>query len=567
MAEAKEPAARTVRFLNFRYTGHDPVFDAPLPPGHYRNPILAGSFPDPSLCRVGDDHYLVCSSFTYFPGLPIFHSRDLVNWRLINHAVTEAQGLNFDGLGISRGLFAPALSHHRGRFYLVCTMVDGGGNFLLTTDDPTGPWSTPQWLGFEGIDPSLFIDEDGSAWILNNGAPEGPPRYSGHRAIWQQAFDIRSQTLTGPRRVLVEGGADPRTQPVWIEGPHLFKRGGWYYLSAAEGGTSTRHSQVIFRSRSATGPFEPWAQNPILTQRGLDDSVPGAVNCTGHAQLISDSRGPGHGDGDGHNQWWASFLGCRPGPQGHWATGRETFLLPVRWTDEGWPQIVSPGERVPAQVASPFGTSLADNTNDTKLAWPLNGNYTMNEVFGQAASRSDLLPGWLALRGPHQAWSRIDQEGLHIQPQADTLSSRGRPSFVARRVQHAQFEFSATVQAPEQAGISAGLALFQSETQHLVLALHRHQQTLRLKLTLCNGGRQALQAEQALEAVGSTVSLQLRSDGRQISAGYAASGSNSFITLSAQADARLLSVQAAGGGLHFTGLLAGLLAQQESGHG
>jgi alpha-N-arabinofuranosidase len=258
-------SAPPVAFEWFEYTGRDAVFCAPLAPGHFRNPIFAGFYPDPDICRVGDDYYIVNSSFAYFPGIPIFHSRDLVNWTLVGHVVDRPGQLDYDGLGVSRGIFAPALSHHAGLFYLVCTFVDAGGNFLMTAAKPEGPWSDPVWLGFDGIDPSIFFDDDGRAWLVNNGQPpDDMPSYDGQRAIWLQEFDIAGKRPVGPREIIVNGGANPADHPVWIEGPHLFKKDGWHYLICAEGGTSEGHSEVVFRSRSSpSGRLRPIGQTPL----------------------------------------------------------------------------------------------------------------------------------------------------------------------------------------------------------------------------------------------------------------------------------------------------------------
>ena len=173
----------------FEYTGHDRVFDQPLPAGGYRNPVVAGFYPDPSITRVGDTFYLVNSTFTYFPGIPVFRSDDLVHWQQIGNVIDRPPGFSFDGLGVSRGMFAPTIRFHNGLFYVVCTSVDAGGNFLSVAKDPAGPWSDPIWLKeVDGIDPSLFFDDDGKAYLLNNGPPVGPPKYAGHRAIWIQEF-------------------------------------------------------------------------------------------------------------------------------------------------------------------------------------------------------------------------------------------------------------------------------------------------------------------------------------------------------------------------------------------
>src|SRR5262249_2591259 len=176
-------AAEPVLFDWFEYKGNDAPFEAPLKPNEYRNPILAGFYPDPSIVRAGDKYYLVNSTFTYFPGIPVFESRDLVHWRQIGNVIDRPQEIKFDRLGVSRGLFAPTLRFHNGLFYVVCTAVDSGGNFLTIARNPAGPWSDPIWLtAVDGIDPSLFFDDNGKVYLLNNGPPEGGPRYEGHRA-------------------------------------------------------------------------------------------------------------------------------------------------------------------------------------------------------------------------------------------------------------------------------------------------------------------------------------------------------------------------------------------------
>jgi xylan 1,4-beta-xylosidase len=203
-------AEHSAVFEWFEYSGHDAVFAPPLPPASYRNPILAGFYPDPSICRVGGDYYLVNSSFSWYPGIPIFHSRDLVHWTQLGYVLDRPSQLKLDGLGVSRGVFAPAIRWHDGVFYVINTLVDAGGNFYVTARNPAGPWSDPVWLPeIDGIDPSFFFDDDGRAYIVNNGPPpDNKPLYEGHRAIWLQEFDLARQKLTGPREIIVNGGTD-----------------------------------------------------------------------------------------------------------------------------------------------------------------------------------------------------------------------------------------------------------------------------------------------------------------------------------------------------------------------
>ena len=334
----ESPRQAAAVFEWFEYSGQDEWFDLPARTGTFRNPVLAGFHPDPSIVRVDDDYYLVNSSFGWYPGVPIFHSTDLVNWTQLGHVLDRPESLPVQGLGISRGVFAPTLRYRDGVFYMITTLVDAGGNFYVTATDPAGPWSDPVWLpDVDGIDPSIFFDVDGRAYITNNGPPDYDPLYGGHRAIWIQEFDVAAGKTVGPRKVIVDGGVDLESKPVWIEGPHIYRVGDWYYLVAAEGGTGHEHSQVVFRSRDVFGPWEPGPRNPILTQRDLDPSRPFPVTTTGHADLVRTPAG----------DWWSVFLACRPYENDYYNTGRETFLLPVTWSD-GWPMILEPGLPVPA---------------------------------------------------------------------------------------------------------------------------------------------------------------------------------------------------------------------------
>jgi len=331
MGAAPLSAAPAARFDFVSYRALDPA--PATPPNSYRNPILPGFQPDPSIVRVGRDFYLVTSTFSWFPGLPIYHSTDLVNWRLTGHAIDRAGQLDFSGRRGNEALFAPAIEHHGGKFWIVNTCIDCGGNYVITSDKAEGPWSDPVWLDFGGIDPSLVFGEDGRAWIAYNDAPPGEPLYEGHRAIWLQEFDPVAMRMKPARTLLVNGGLALKDKPVWAEGPHIYRRDGWYYLMAAEGGTADRHSETIYRSRTIEGPYEAGPVNPILTQRAMALNRPDRVEATGHADLVRLDDG----------SWWGVFLATRPFAGQSTLLGRETFLLPVRWID-GWPRFLDPGD-------------------------------------------------------------------------------------------------------------------------------------------------------------------------------------------------------------------------------
>jgi len=529
--------AQPVAFDWFEYKNTTPAPSATLTPDQFPNPLFSGFYPDPSICQVGEDYYLIHSTFAYYPGIPIFHSRDLVNWRQVGHVIHRPDQLKYDGLGVSRGIFAPAISHHDGTFYVVCTMVDGRGNFVVTAKDPAGPWSDPVFLGFEGIDPSIFFDDDGRAWMLNNGAPEEKPRYDGHRAIWIQEFDHKALKMTGPRKLIVNGGVDITKKPVWIEGPHIYRKDGWYYLCCAEGGTSVNHSQVILRSRELMGPWEPWDKNPILTQRGLSGGVPGAVTSTGHADLVV---GP-----DGN--WWAVFLAVRPYQGRYSPMGRETFLLPVSWPEGGWPVILEPGLRVPLIGTTPKGVTFDPNGPER-----FDGGRDWREEFTQPT----LDQTWIMLRAPKETWWRVDAGRLLLTPRAEKLSGRGNPSFLARRVQHAHFSAETALAVPAEPGVSAGLAAFQGEKFHYFVAVKREGEGVTAYVERHN--------RDGLEVVGKVPlgragAVRLRVDAAADKCSFAVSADGgAWQTLVLDADAKLLTTEVAGG---FVGATVGVHAR------
>jgi xylan 1,4-beta-xylosidase len=535
-------AATPVTFTGFEYTGHDTTSATPPGPGWFRNPILPGFYPDPSLCRVGDDFYLVTSSFCYFPGIPVFHSRDLVHWTQLGHVITRPGQANFEGLGVSRGVFAPALSYHDGAFYLVTTLVDCGGNCLFTAQNPAGPWSDPIWLKYDGIDPSLFFDGDGRAWIVSNGPPEGKPRYEGHRAIWLQEFDVAARKLAGPRTLIVNGGTNLRRHPVWIEAPHLFRRGGFHYLICAEGGTAEDHSEVVFRSRDVHGPWEPFAGNPILTQRDMPPGRPDPITCTGHADFVETSGG----------EWWAAFLGCRPYEDSLYNTGRETFLLPVRWQDD-WPLILPAGQRVPVIVPGPKLAPADLNSI------PLTGSFTWRDRF----DRPTLNPDWVFLRTPHETWWSLQAEpaAIRLEPRAASFSGTGNPSFIGRRLQHANFTASAYLLPPLGEGVSAGLVAFQNETHYFFLAVRRRAYGVEIFLERAGGGApQTITTASLAGPAPAPMALRITGQGRSYSFTYAAAGTSPWMTLRPAEDGSILSTKVAGG---FVGTMLGLHARLE----
>jgi alpha-N-arabinofuranosidase len=292
-----------------------------------KNPILSGFYPDPSICRVGEDFYLVNSSFTYFPGVPIWHSRNLADWEQIGNVLDRNSQVPMRNSSHSGGVFAPTIRYYDGVYYMITTNVSGGGNFIVTSERPEGPWSEPYYLGPEapGIDPSLFFDEDGTCYYVGTRPNPKGVRYNGDWEIWVQKLDLTTMKLFDNSYAIWKGALK---EVIWPEGPHLYKKDDYYYLMIAEGGTGPNHAVTVARSRQVFGPYENNPNNPILTHRHLGKDYP--IIYVGHADLVDDLQG----------NWYMVMLASRR-CEGYVGLGRETFLAKVVWED-GWP-VVNPG--------------------------------------------------------------------------------------------------------------------------------------------------------------------------------------------------------------------------------
>ncbi|MFF7471874.1 family 43 glycosylhydrolase [Streptomyces sp. NPDC008092] len=367
----------------------------------YGNPVIPGFHPDPSVCRVGDDYYLVCSSFEYFPGVPLFHSRDLVHWRQLGNVLDRPGQLALpDDTPASGGVYAPTIRHHDGLFHVVTTNVSAGGNLLVTAERPEGPWSDPVWIDVPGIDPDLAWDENGDCWC----------------AVAGVAVARIGKVLEGPLPMWSGTGLrDP-------EAPHLYRVGEWWCLLVAEGGTALGHGVSVARARSPRGPWEPAPGNPLVSHRGTREPV----QCTGHADLVRAADG----------SWWAVLLGTRPRgwfPEFH-VLGRETFLAPVEWAD-GWPRMGPVRER-----------------HEAPAAWhPLEQPPARDDFTAPA-----LAPHWISPRSrPDGSWSLTERPGwLTLTATGDSLDRAGH-TLVGRRQQHADCRAAALLDpGPGRAGLT-----------------------------------------------------------------------------------------------------------------
>ncbi|GAA4702955.1 glycoside hydrolase family 43 protein [Phytohabitans rumicis] len=414
------------------------------------NPVLPGFYPDPSILRVGVDYYLASSTFEWFPGVPIHHSTDLANWRLIGHALTDPSEVDLRGVPDSAGVWAPSLSHHDGLFWLIYSVVHTRtpafkdvDNYLITAPDITGPWSKPVFLNATGFDPSLFHDEDGRRWLVQMRWDHRPahPSFAG---IILQEYDHDKRALVGPVRTILR-------QETLIEGPNLYRRDGWYYLMLAEGGTGWNHGVLMTRSRSIEGPYEVDPRGSLLTTRD-DESVP--LQKAGHGELVESPEG----------EWFLAHLASRPvvTPAGRYCVlGRETCIQRVEWASDGWLRLAGGGNRPALAVPGPVGAGAMAGAAEPER----------DDFDGPA-----LDPAWVAPRGP------IDESWASLTEHPGWLRLRGRQSphslfahsLVARRLRALPMQATTCLRfAPTDGTQAAGLILWYDASTHFYLRVTR----------------------------------------------------------------------------------------------
>lgn len=532
------------QFDYFKYSGNDSFYkENPLTGNDsFYTTILPGWYSDPSICTNGEgDYFLVTSTFTYFPGVPIFHSKDMVNWKQVGHVLSRpSQLVNMKGQHISGGIFAPAISYnpHNKTYYMITTNV-GAGNFYVKTQNPFGEWSDPIRLpDVGGIDPSLFFDEDGRAYIVNNDdAPDYKPEYSGHRTIRVHEFDWKTDQTIGTSKILVNKGVHPEEKPIWIEGPHMYKINGKYFLMDAEGGTGPNHSEVIFRSDSPWGPFIPWKNNPILTQRHLSPTRPNPITCAGHADLVQTKEG----------DWWSVFLACRPINNDFENLGRETFLMPVKWSEDGFPYMTQGNEVIP-MTQTRKGVERAEQVTF--------GNFEHMEHFD--APSLDLR--WMTLRAPANDLYSLSEVKGYLTLKCANVSAKEKdtPAFVCRRMQHHEFEASTRMLFdPKNTQEAAGLLLFKDEGHQYFLCVSKPEGKKTVSLKQITKSEDKVLASNELPNSTKDILLKVVSKGLTYDFYYSVKGAGSWTLLCRNVDAKYLSTAVAGG---FTGSTIGLYA-------
>ncbi len=473
----------------------------------YKNPIIPGFYPDPSVCRVGPDYYLITSTFEFFPGVPIFHSRDLIHWQQIGHVIHRREQIP-EKLNI----FAATVRYHAGTFYMITTNTSSRGTFYMTATDPAGPWSDPIWLDdIDGIDPDLYFDDDGRAYVISS-------------TFELTEIDPGSGKLIGDKRMVWNG-----TGGRYPEAPHLYKKDGFYYLLAAEGGTEEAHSVTIARSHSIWGPYIDNPANPLLahaTVAGMGQPIQGV----GHADMVQAHDG----------NWWMVVHGYRSvsGYPPHHILGRETCLVPVSWPAGGWPVVNGNGTvgvemshpTLPLQTVPPPQSARIDFTEALGLEW----NYI--QPFDPGNFKHNRSQGTLILSGS-----------------ALQIGESGSPTFIGRRLTHITFRAATQIDFdPQQDNEQAGLVLVNNGTHFdLLIANENGRRAVIVQLQF----GQTIYRSQAIDLLPGPVELAIEGSGPEFIFSYAQFGEP--CTIIERADARFLSSETVG---WFTGVYVGLYA-------
>ncbi|SCY97571.1 alpha-N-arabinofuranosidase [Paenibacillus polysaccharolyticus] len=493
----------------------------------FNNPIMPGFYPDPSVCRVGEDFYLVTSTFAYFPGVPIFHSRDLVHWKQIGNVLDRESQLNLEGAGHSQGIFAPTLRHHDGLFYMITTNVSHGGNFVVTATDPAGPWSDPYFIeGAEGIDPTIFFDEDGKAYYLGTRPCSEGVRYNGNWEVWLRELDLGSMKLVGDSYVLWRGAM---VDVIWPEGPHLYKMGEYYYLMIAEGGTGLNHAVTIARSNSLTEGYVGNPNNPIITHRHMGKHYP-VIN-VGHADLVQAPNG----------QWFMVMLASRPYGGAFSNLGRETFIASVEWED-GWPVVKQ-------------GLGKLEEQGVLNLpAVPVEPDLRCENF-----DNDELGLQWMFLRNPQEnLYSLTERKGyLRLKLKPQTLKELENSSFVCVRQRHMDYVAATAMEfVPQHEYETAGLVVIQNDQYHVRIerACEGEQQVLRVMTWL--GGEESQVGQVVLDGETPRVYIKMVALGQQLSFYYSTDGSK-YHLVAGQVNTTSLSTEVAGG---FVGCCIGMFS-------
>ena len=476
------------------------------------NPIIPGFHPDPSVVYAGGYFYIVNSSFQYFPGVPIFRSKDLINWEQIGNVLNRKSQLPLKGTNSWTGIYAPTIRYNEGTFYMITTNVGNGGNFLVTATDPKGPWSEPIQLKQGGIDPSLYF-ENGKVYMVSN--PDS--------TITLCEIDPKTGDQLGEGKDLWRG-----TGGRYPEGPHIYKKDGWYYLLISEGGIELAHRLTIARSKNIYGPYEDSPNNPILTNCNQKGQL-SQIQATGHGDFVQDENG----------SWWIIFLAYRNFVGSYHHLGRETFLAPVEWKEGQWP-IINNGNAINIEMDVP----------------------TIAEKKAKPKRDSKIEPNsfeWLYIQNPIEDNYLFEDGKLTMTASKSSLSENNNPSFLGRRQESPSFYTETEINIISLSeGCKAGLTVYQIQDGHFDLSVKKSNSSLEV---LFDYKIKSLEGEKKVKIDSLIEKLKLRvsSDAEKYFFEYSVDDDKNFEKIDEQ-DIILVSTEVVGG---FTGVTIGMFAQGE----
>ena len=478
--------------------------------GVFKNPVLPGFYPDPSICLVGDTYYLANSTFEYFPGIPVHKSTDLIHWELAGHVIHREGQLDLSKAHAFGGIWAPTIRFHDGLFYMVCNNTGGVGNFVATATDVAGPWSDLAYFTEKGFDSSIFFEEGRTLITMHEGGEHG--------RIIQAEYDLDSKKIKGDWVEIWRGLGG-----VWPEGPHLIKKDGWYYLQIAEGGTSYGHRIHMARSRDAFGPFEPSPSNPLICHEGLPDHP---VQATGHGDLFQAKDG----------SWWLVYLAIRPkGGQFH-HLGRETFLAPVDWPEGGWPVLT-------ASSNGELELPAADWMESAEPDFSFEDDFTSPALSGH----------WNFLRNPDLSRFQSGEGKLRIKGGPESIEEVASPSWMGIRQRHFDCEFTTRMDfEPAGEKDEAGINVHMNEEYQAGLSLVLRGGGKKLRAWLRVEGKAV--EEKLLDAPPGPLDFKIRAEAEKITL---ACGGSDCLEFAPQP----LATEKAGG---FTGLYFALYVHSAS---
>ena len=489
----------------------------------FRNPVLPGFHADPSVCRAGDDFYLVNSTFQYFPGVPVFHSKDLVNWEQVGNCLTRPSQVDLKGTDGNSGIYAPTIRYNNGRFYMVTTVFPSRRHFYVWTDNPAGEWSEPVVIDFAigSCDPTLYFEDDKCYFLWKEGD------------IKICEIDVETGRQLGEIHHLGTGlgGRYP-------EGPHIYKKDGYYYLLLAEGGTEHGHHVNILRSKNLFGPYQPNPDNPILSHFNMKMQN-SQIQGLGHADLV---QAP-------DSSWWMICLGYRTSGYLQHVMGRETMLAPVRWEQGGWP------------VVNGDGTLQTDMKCNTLPLVPMmkdpvreEFDYIKRDAPKDSYHSLGLPMGWMSLCNPdYSRYSLTERKGwLRLRPSTTDLSETASPTFIARRQTELNFTATASFDlAHLSEGMQAGITAYAAPLNHYDVVAEKRNGQIIIKSNVRLG--QTSHSEKEFALSGTRAYLRITSD-KDFYYLHASSDGKNFVEL-AKMEYRFLSTETIGG---FTGVMLGL---------